>query len=115
MRQDYQSRHRPDRRAERLGAAPARPGGVLFIDLRDRSGIVQIVFNPEFSGEAHAIADRVRNEYVLAVRGKVVERDPETVNPNLATGRNRSAGDGDRNAERGENTAVLHRRRHRDR
>lgn len=61
-------------------------GGVLFIDLRDRSGIVQIVFNPEFSGEAHAIADRARNEYVLAVRGKVIERDPETVNANLPTG-----------------------------
>lgn len=61
-------------------------GGVLFIDLRDRSGLVQIVFNPEFSKEAHAIADRARNEYVLAVQGKVVERDPETVNPNLATG-----------------------------
>lgn len=61
-------------------------GGVLFIDLRDRSGIVQIVFNPEFNEEAHAIADRVRNEYVLAVRGTVVERDPETVNPNLETG-----------------------------
>ncbi|UUZ89404.1 aspartate--tRNA ligase [Paenibacillus sp. P25] len=61
-------------------------GGVLFIDLRDRGGLVQIVFNPEFSKEAHAIADRARNEYVLAVQGKVVERDPETVNPNLATG-----------------------------
>jgi len=61
-------------------------GGVLFIDLRDRSGIVQVVFNPEFSGEALAIADRARNEYVLAVKGKVVERDPSTVNPNLATG-----------------------------
>ncbi|MCZ8514632.1 aspartate--tRNA ligase [Paenibacillus filicis] len=61
-------------------------GGVLFIDLRDRSGLVQIVFNPEFSQEAHAIADRARNEYVLAVKGKVVERDAETVNPNLATG-----------------------------
>lgn len=61
-------------------------GGVLFIDLRDRSGIMQIVFNPEFNEEAHAIADRVRNEYVLAVKGKVVERDPETVNPNLDTG-----------------------------
>lgn len=61
-------------------------GGVLFIDLRDRSGIVQIVFNPEFSQEAHAVADRARNEYVLAVTGKVVERDPETVNENLATG-----------------------------
>ncbi|WP_199617296.1 aspartate--tRNA ligase [Paenibacillus alkalitolerans] len=61
-------------------------GGVLFIDLRDRSGIMQIVFNPAFSGEALEIADRCRNEYVIAVKGKVVERDPETVNPNLATG-----------------------------
>jgi aspartyl-tRNA synthetase len=61
-------------------------GGVLFIDLRDRSGIVQIVFNPDFSGEALAIADRSRNEYVLAVQGKVVERDAETVNKNIATG-----------------------------
>ncbi len=61
-------------------------GGVLFIDLRDRSGIVQIVFNPDFSGDALATGDRARSEYVLAVKGKVVERDAETVNKNLATG-----------------------------
>ncbi|SDT31206.1 aspartyl-tRNA synthetase [Paenibacillaceae bacterium GAS479] len=61
-------------------------GGVLFIDLRDRTGIVQIVFNPDFSGDALAIADRARSEFVLAVKGKVVERDAETRNPNLATG-----------------------------
>ncbi|WP_125665802.1 aspartate--tRNA ligase [Paenibacillus baekrokdamisoli] len=61
-------------------------GGVLFIDLRDRTGIMQIVFNPDFSGDALAIADRARNEYVLAIRGEVVERDSETVNKNLATG-----------------------------
>lgn len=61
-------------------------GGVLFIDLRDRSGIVQIVFNPAYSGEALQTADRVRSEYVLAVTGKVVQRDAETVNPNLPTG-----------------------------
>ncbi|OZB90546.1 aspartate--tRNA ligase [Paenibacillus sp. XY044] len=61
-------------------------GGVLFIDLRDRSGIVQIVFNPAYSGEALAIADKVRSEYVLSVTGKVVQRDAETVNPNLPTG-----------------------------
>ena len=61
-------------------------GGVLFIDLRDRTGIVQIVFNPDFSGEALQVADRARSEYVLAVRGEVVLRDPETVNPNLDTG-----------------------------
>ncbi|OXM15399.1 aspartate--tRNA ligase [Paenibacillus herberti] len=61
-------------------------GGVLFIDLRDRTGIVQIVFNPDFSGDALAIADRARSEFVLAVKGKVVEREAETRNPNLATG-----------------------------
>ncbi|SEC73556.1 aspartate--tRNA ligase [Paenibacillus sp. GP183] len=61
-------------------------GGVLFIDLRDRSGIVQTVFNPDFSGDALAIADRARNEYVLAIKGKVVERDADTVNKNIATG-----------------------------
>lgn len=61
-------------------------GGVLFIDLRDRTGIVQIVFNPDYSGEALQIADKVRSEYVLAVTGKVVKRDDETVNRNLPTG-----------------------------
>ncbi|WP_026263933.1 aspartate--tRNA ligase [Paenibacillus terrigena] len=61
-------------------------GGVLFIDLRDRSGIVQIVFNPDFSGDALKLGDRARNEFVLAVSGKVVERDAETVNSNLPTG-----------------------------
>ncbi|ASS66289.1 MULTISPECIES: aspartate--tRNA ligase [unclassified Paenibacillus] len=61
-------------------------GGVLFIDLRDRTGIVQIVFNPAYSGDALGIADRARSEYVLAVKGTVVERDAETRNPNLATG-----------------------------
>ncbi|QAY65193.1 aspartate--tRNA ligase [Paenibacillus protaetiae] len=61
-------------------------GGVLFVDLRDRTGIVQIVFNPDFSGDAQALGERARNEFVLAVEGTVVERDPETFNPNLATG-----------------------------
>ncbi|WP_042201004.1 aspartate--tRNA ligase [Paenibacillus camerounensis] len=61
-------------------------GGVLFIDLRDRSGIVQIVFNPDYSGEALQIADKVRSEYVLSVKGTVVKRDEETVNRNLPTG-----------------------------
>ncbi|OXS57977.1 aspartate--tRNA ligase [Cohnella sp. CIP 111063] len=61
-------------------------GGLLFIDLRDRTGIVQIVFNPEISKDALELGSRARNEYVLAVSGKIVERDPETYNPNLVTG-----------------------------
>lgn len=61
-------------------------GGLIFIDLRDRSGIVQLVLNPETSKEAHDNADRVRNEYVLAVKGKVIQRAEEAVNRNLATG-----------------------------
>lgn len=61
-------------------------GGVLFIDLRDRSGLVQIVFNPDFSGAAMEFADKARNEFVLAIRGTVVEREAETVNANLSTG-----------------------------
>jgi len=61
-------------------------GGVLFIDLRDRSGIVQVVFNPEISREALELGDRARNEFVIAIKGTVVERDAETVNANLATG-----------------------------
>lgn len=61
-------------------------GGVLFIDLRDRSGLVQVVFNPAYSGEALQTAERVRSEYVLSVTGKVVKRDAETINPNMPTG-----------------------------
>lgn len=62
-------------------------GQVIFIDLRDRSGIVQIVFNPEVSKEALEIAERVRSEYVLHVEGTVVLRDEESVNPKIATGK----------------------------
>jgi aspartyl-tRNA synthetase len=61
-------------------------GGVIFIDLRDRSGIVQVVFNPEVNKEAWELADKVRSEYVLSVKGKVIARDPEAVNPKLKTG-----------------------------
>lgn len=61
-------------------------GGVLFIDLRDRTGIMQVVFNPDFSGDALAAADKARNEYVLGVKGKVVKRDADTINPNIPTG-----------------------------
>lgn len=61
-------------------------GGVIFIDLRDRSGIVQIVFNPKVSQEAWDKADKVRSEYCLSVTGEVTERAPEAVNEKLKTG-----------------------------
>jgi aspartyl-tRNA synthetase len=62
-------------------------GGVVFIDLRDRDGICQIVARPEVSKEAHDAADRVRGEYVLAVVGEVAARSADTVNPKIPTGR----------------------------
>jgi aspartyl-tRNA synthetase len=61
-------------------------GGLIFIDLRDRSGLVQLVFHPESAGEAHATAHRLRSEDVITVSGAVVARSPENVNPNLVTG-----------------------------
>lgn len=60
-------------------------GGVIFIDLRDRDGIVQVVFDPD-AGEHFEMADRVRGEYVLQVSGRVRARDAAAVNPNMATG-----------------------------
>jgi aspartyl-tRNA synthetase len=62
-------------------------GGLIFIDLRDRTGIVQVVFSPEVSQEALAVAEKVRNEYVLSVQGTVVAREEGTINPNLPTGK----------------------------
>lgn len=62
-------------------------GGLIFIDLRDRSGVVQIVFNPDASKEALAVAEKVRNEYVLDIKGKVVARAEGTINDNLKTGK----------------------------
>ncbi|HCU7557414.1 TPA: aspartate--tRNA ligase [Staphylococcus aureus] len=62
-------------------------GGLIFVDLRDREGIVQVVFNPAFSEEALKIAETVRSEYVVEVQGTVTKRDPETVNPKIKTGK----------------------------
>ncbi len=61
-------------------------GGLIFIDLRDRTGIVQVVFNPDLSPEALSLAEKIRSEYVLSVRGKVVAREEGTINSNLKTG-----------------------------
>ena len=61
-------------------------GGVIFIDLRDRYGVTQIVFSPQDDKEAHGKADQLRSEYVIGVKGTVKKRDPENVNPNMPTG-----------------------------
>ncbi len=61
-------------------------GGLVFIDLRDRTGLVQLVFNPDEAGEAFELGHRLRAEDVLSVAGTVVERAPETVNENMPTG-----------------------------
>lgn len=62
-------------------------GGLIFIDLRDREGVVQIVFNPDFSEEALKIADKVRSEYVIQVKGQVTKRDEKSVNDKIKTGK----------------------------
>ncbi|MBI4527607.1 MAG: aspartate--tRNA ligase [Deltaproteobacteria bacterium] len=61
-------------------------GGLIFVDLRDRTGIIQVVFNPEINQPAHERAKQIRAEDVLAVRGRLTPRPAETLNPNLATG-----------------------------
>ena len=62
-------------------------GGLVFIDLRDRTGLVQLVFNPDEAGEAFALGHELRAEDVLTASGSVVERSDETVNENMATGK----------------------------
>jgi aspartyl-tRNA synthetase len=61
-------------------------GGLIFIDLRDREGVVQVVFNPELSPDCHKIASEMRSEYVVRVSGKVSPRPKGTENPKLPTG-----------------------------
>jgi aspartyl-tRNA synthetase len=62
-------------------------GGLIFIDLRDRSGLIQVVFSPEVDQDAFHLAEQVRSEYVVAVQGKVSLRPADTENPNLKTGK----------------------------
>jgi aspartyl-tRNA synthetase len=61
-------------------------GGLIFVDLRDRDGLTQLVFNPTTNAAAHAAAGRIRAEFVLAIEGTVQARPPGTVNPHLPTG-----------------------------
>ncbi len=61
-------------------------GGLIFIDLRDRWGLTQVVFNPEINAETHATAGALRNEYIIQVRGTVNQRPAGLTNPNMETG-----------------------------
>lgn len=61
-------------------------GGVIFIDLRDRYGLTQVVFSPQDNAQAHLVADELRNEFVIGITGKVQQRDDENVNPKMKTG-----------------------------
>jgi aspartyl-tRNA synthetase len=62
-------------------------GGVIFIDLRDRYGITQVVFSPQDNAEAHRLADSLRSEYVIGVAGVVQQRDEANINPKMTTGK----------------------------
>lgn len=61
-------------------------GGLIFIDLRDRTGLMQLVFNPEYCQDVHEVAHALRSEYVISVTGTVVERSAETINKEISTG-----------------------------
>jgi aspartyl-tRNA synthetase len=91
----YRDHWAGDLRAEQIGEQPRVAGWVhrrrdhgqlIFIDLRDRSGLLQLVFRPEESAEAHAAAGRLRAEDVISASGELVAREEGTVNPNLPTG-----------------------------
>src|SRR5262245_9825897 len=68
------------------GARRRDHGGLVFVDLRDEGGLVQVVINPENAPDAAPVARELRNEFVVRARGPVVRRAPETVNPGMATG-----------------------------
>jgi aspartyl-tRNA synthetase len=92
---EYRDRWCGELRPADAGAAPRVAGwvhrrrdhgGLVFIDLRDRTGLLQLVFNPETAPQAHAAAHALRPEHVLSAQGQLVERAPDKVNPDLATG-----------------------------
>jgi aspartyl-tRNA synthetase len=92
---DYRDHWAGDARAEQVGETLRAAGwvhrrrdhgGLIFIDLRDRSGLLQLVFRPEEAPEAHAVAERLRPEHVISVSGELVRRDETAINPNLPTG-----------------------------
>ena len=62
-------------------------GGLIFIDLRDKSGLIQVVFNPDHSKKALETAENIRSEYVIEINGTVVARDEATINPSMKTGK----------------------------
>ncbi|MGH2741815.1 MAG: aspartate--tRNA ligase [Thermoleophilaceae bacterium] len=91
----YRDRWAGQLRAEQVGERPRVAGwvhrrrdhgGLIFIDLRDRTGLLQLVFRPEEAPEAHAAAGRLRAEDVVTATGELVRREEGTVNPNLPTG-----------------------------
>src|ERR687887_439965 len=91
QRSSYCGEHRSDAVGQQLilmGWAQRRRdhGGLIFVDLRERSGLIQVVFNSETNQTAHEKAKQIRSEDVLAVRGLLMRRPPETVNPDIATG-----------------------------
>ena len=61
-------------------------GNLIFIDLRDRAGLVQVVFNPEIAANTHEVAEDLRNEWVVQVIGEVTKRPPGTENHDMPTG-----------------------------
>src|SRR3989344_8746828 len=62
-------------------------GKLIFLDIRDRTGLIQVVVNPKVSEEAHKTASELRNEYVVEMEGKINARPEKLINPNLATGK----------------------------
>jgi aspartyl-tRNA synthetase len=91
----YRDRWAGEMRAEQVGERPRVAGwvhrrrdhgGLIFIDLRDRTGLLQLVFRPEDAPDAHAAAGRLRSEDVISASGELVRREEGTVNPTLPTG-----------------------------